>query len=143
MEKREEYIKFIKDQMKYYDEKSIAEKRRYYTLSIVALVANALVPIISTFSSIPSPYKQIVATLSAIAAICNGAAMIFNSSKNWKSYRNSFTDLETVLRSYGAYAGEFKEKSEEEAFDLFYEKCEAIINRDRQAWEPGTAKGGK
>jgi len=143
MDKRAEYIKFIKDQMTYFDQKSITEKKRYYTLSIIALIANAIVPILTTFSSIPAPYKQIVAILSAIAAICNGAAMIFNSSKNWKSYRNSYTDLETVLRSYDAAAGDYKGKSEEEAFDIFYEQCEAILNHDRQAWEPGTAKGGK
>ena len=61
MDKKKEYMEYIKGQIEYFDRKSIKEKRRYYLFSIIALVSNAVIPILSTFSSMPSPYKQIVA----------------------------------------------------------------------------------
>ena len=140
MNNKEEYIDFIKGQMKYFDNKSIKEKRNYYLYSIVSLVANAMIPILTTFSSMPSPYKQIVASLSAIAAIANGLSMIMNSGKNWKHYRDTFTDLESVLRAYSVRAGSYNGLDEETAFDKFYENCEYILKMDRESWEIGTAK---
>lgn len=135
MERREEYIQFIQGQMSYFDKKSIKEKRRYIFLSVVALVTNAAVPIVATFSSIPAPYNQIVAALSAVAAVCNGILLVTNSAKNWKHYRDSYTDLEAVLRAYKAGVGDFKGLSEEDAFECFCEKCENVLIADRKSWE--------
>lgn len=134
--KHQEYINFIKSQMDYFDKKSISEKKKYRAYSIIALVANAMIPILATFSSMPSPYKQIVAILSAIAAIANGLSMTFDAGKNWKHYRNTYTDLETVLRAYNCGAGDYQGANETEAFDLFYKQCEYVLHTDRDTWEP-------
>ena len=143
MDKKKEYMEFINGQIAYFDKKSIKEKKRYYLFSIIALVANAAIPILTTFSSIPSPYKQIVAALSTVAAIANGLVMITNSGKNWKHYRDCCTDLGTVTRAYTAGAGDFAERDEEAAFSLYYAKCEAVLKDDRENWEIGTIKAGK
>lgn len=143
MDKKKEYMEHIKGQIEYFDRKSIKEKRRYYLFSIIALVSNAVIPILSTFSSMPSPYKQIVAILSTIAAIANGLVLITNSGKNWKHYRDCFTDLSAVTRAYMAGAADFGGKDEEEAFALYAEKCEAVLKNDRESWEIGSAKAGK
>lgn len=140
MDKHQQYIEFIKGQLSYFDAKSIKEKKKYRLYSIIALTANAMIPILSTFSSIPSPYKQMVAGLSAIAAISNGLSMTFESGKNWKHYRNAFTDLETVLRAFETGAGDFEGLKEAESFSLFYSKCESILNNDRKEW---SSKGNK
>lgn len=143
MDKKQEYLKYLKDQMQYYDTKSITEKRRYYTLAIIAICANAVVPIISTFSSIPAPYKQLVAGFSAVAAICNGISLILNSDKNWKHYRDSFTYLEAELRAYNSVAGEYKDLDEEAAFQKLYTRSEAILHEEHEGWKVAQAKGGK
>lgn len=143
MDKKQNYIDFIKSQMEYFDTNSIKEKKKYYFFSILALSVNALIPILSTMSSIPSPYKQIIATLSAIAAISNGLQLIMNSGKNWKHYRDSYTDLEAVMRAYETGMGPYKDLNDEEAFDMFYRQCEIVLRSDRENWTIGTVKGEK
>ena len=102
-----------------------------------------MIPVLSTFSSIPSPYKQIVAVLSTIAAIANGLVLVTNSGKNRKHCRDCFTDLSAVTRAYMAGAGDFVGKDEDESFVLYTAKCEAVLKNDRESWEIGSVKAGK
>ena len=59
-----------------------------------------------------------------------------NAKNNWLHYRNSFTDLESALRAYNIGAGEYAKLNSDEAFNLFYERCEGILNEDRNTWAP-------
>lgn len=140
-EKRyEEYISFIEGQMKYFDRKSMKEQKKYYVFSFLSLLCNAVIPIVSVFSSMPRNFSITIASLSASSVIFNGVLMIFNSKNNWKDNRIYFTDLEKELRGYRLLLGEYEGLDEEKAFSLFFERCEAVLAGDRNSWSPGAEK---
>ena len=137
---KEEYISWIKGQLEYFDKKSISEKKKYTTLSICAIVANAIIPIITVFSTTNLPLAISIATLSAISAILTGTSLQLNAKNNWLHYRNCYTDLERSLRAYNMQAGEYLNLSEGEALALFFNRCEDILAEDRRTWEPEAEK---
>lgn len=136
----EEYIKFIESQMEYFEAKSGREQKKYRVLSFLTLLCNAVIPVVSVYSSMPVRYRVVITSLSAGSVIFNGVLMIYNSKENWKDNRNYYTELQRELRGYRLLSGEYEGMDEDTAFRTFFSRCEAILDDDKAKWNKSVEK---
>lgn len=125
----------LEEQILFYDNKSQKNKRLYYGLTMMSIVANAMIPILSLYISTPNKTAKLMITcLSSAAAIVSSFLMVLNSKNLWLKYRRHANDLTSLLHQYYAGAGIFFRLGEEEAFEQLVEKSEDIFNSESENW---------
>lgn len=134
-DEREIYIRRrIEDQIAYYESKSQYNKNIYYRISIAAIVASALVPVVSVFMPSDIVPKLIITLLSATTTILTSVQVLFNAKDLWTKYRLNVSRLTAFLHQYYAHSGPFAGHSEEEAFQLLVELSEAQMADENKGW---------
>lgn len=137
-DRREAYIKHrIEDQIAYYEAKSAYNKKIYFRLSILIIIANAAIPVVSLY--LPSGEytvpKLIIACLSAGAAVLTSVLTLYGAKDLWSKYRTNASRLTAYLHQYYSASGPFAELGEEEAFRLLVTLCEAQMETENKSWE--------
>lgn len=131
----EAYIRHrIEDQIAYYESKSQYNKTLYYRISIAAVVASALVPVVSVFMPSDIVPKLIITLLSATTTILTSIQVLFNAKDLWTKYRANATRLTAFLHQYYAHSGPFAGLGEEEAFQLLVQMSEAQMEDENKGW---------
>ena len=134
---RETYIRSrIEDQIRYYEEKSIRNKRAYYAISVVSIIANALIPILSIFLKTPDTALKVAITcLSSFTAILSSCLLIFNCKNLWTKYRYNANMLTSLLHQYCARTGLFAGLEDERAFGLLAQRSEEYLEGESEEWK--------
>ena len=125
----------LEDQIAYYEQKSSRNKKTYYALSIAAIAANAMIPVVSVFLPSATIPKLIITLLSASAAIVSSVLILFNARDLWAKYRLSATRLQAFRHQYFTRSGIFAGLDEEQAFQRLVEVSEQQIQEENSSWE--------
>lgn len=125
----------LEDQIAYYEKKSLQNKRIYYIVSIVSIVANALIPIISIFLTSNTLPKVLITCLSSCTAILSSILVLFNAKDLWTKYRISASRLTALLHQYYSHSGRFAELEERQAFLLLVQLSESQMENEIKGWE--------
>ena len=127
----------IEEQIAYYENKSRYNKRLYFVISITAILANALIPVVSVF--LPSGElgvpKFIITCLSACAAVLSSVLVLFNAKDLWTRYRFSASRLTSLLHQFYSRSGVFDSMEDDEAFRLLVKLSEAQMENENKDWE--------
>jgi len=127
----------IEGQIAYYEAKSSRNKRIYYGFSAVAIVANAMVPVVSVFIKTADGndgLKFIIAALSSLALIASSLMALYNARELWAKYRRSAGDLTSLLHQYYTRTGVFDGLGEQEAFRTLATVAEARLDEENKDW---------
>lgn len=128
----EDYMKKrLQPQIEYYSSKSASSKKEFYWLSILALVANATIPVITLSIDSTGPSKYFVAILSAISAIFSGILLIKKAQDTWVCYRLTCEALKREKVLFETKSGKYRESS----FNDFVIACEEIMANENAAWK--------
>lgn len=127
----------IQGQIDYYEAKSARNKRLYHILSIIAIIANALVPICSVFLETADGSKGIkvtIAALSSFALVVTSLLTLLNARELWTKYRRSASSLTSLLHQYYTRTGLFEEMADQEAFRLLAKLSENHFDEENKTW---------
>lgn len=133
---REVYIqKRIQAQIDYYEAKSTRNKKTYYALSVAAILANALIPVVSAFLPSATLPKLIITSLSSCAAVISSVLVLFNAKDLWTKYRHNASRLTALLHQYYAGTGVFAALDKDQAFHLLTRLSEQEMEEENKRWE--------
>jgi len=121
----------LEDQIAWYDRKSLWHQRQYKMLSMITLVAAALVPLTSIFGNAFIP-----GSIGAIVVIAEGVQRLYQHNRYWVQYRQTCERLRHEKFLYMARTGSYN-LSEAKAFRLLVENVEALVSDDNAAWMQG------
>ncbi len=140
----EEYLKErYEKEIKWYDTKSVKNKRLYYWFQWGALIISPLVAVLVAF--LPEEIKWVTATIAAILAIITAALKAFKYQENWLNFRTIAESLKKEKHFYDAELNDYSNSNDKEA--VFVERVEALISKENSLWitthnQPNEEKNG-
>jgi hypothetical protein len=128
----EQYIQDrLEPQIKWYDKKSLFNKRLFYAMQSIVIVAAALIPLLNAYTDSCEIMRFIIGALGSITAILTGLVSLFHFKELWSEYRTTSETLKhekyLFLTSKGPY-------SEDDPFSTLVERVEALISRENTKW---------
>lgn len=117
-------------QMKYYKNRCKSLKYEYYTLSIIVIIATAIIPIFTIAVDAISILKYVVAALSAIATILNSILLLRKTKEKWTEYRVTYEQLKHEKTMFTSGVGKYCNGDE----CAFIEACENIMCSEHKVW---------
>ncbi len=128
-----EYIKSrLEPQQSYHSKTSSKLKKRFIILSIITLIASAIIPIITYFIDIiPIPAKILIALMSGISTIITSYLSISKTQELFVEYRLISEKLKSIEYLYQSKAPPF---DNEDAFNKLVTICEDIIQTGNNKW---------
>lgn len=148
----------VDSQIEWYDRKSSYNQHQYKRMKRLEIIIAASIPVVISFSTMGAiqnaaliSHEQLIdgvvkivpvftlATLfQVLAAVAGIVLVVFNKligledyHKNWKEYRLT---NEALIREKLLYLTRTEPYDEANAFPLFVEKVEAILNNETQRW---------
>lgn len=128
----DEYLRDrVNDQIAWYDRKSGANKKGFLWLQVLTLLASAAIPVLSIGSE-RLLVRVLVAVLGSLIVVIAGIVSLWQCREHWIEYRTTAESLKNekylFLTRTGPYTGE-------DAFAVFVEHIESILNRQNTAWQ--------
>lgn len=129
----DEYIeKRLRSQQKYHSEHASKIKKRFILLSIIMLIASAVIPIITyLIDIIPLVAKITIAVMSGISTVITGYLSISKTQELFIEYRMVSEKLKSIEYLYKTKASPF---DNEDAFNTLVSVCENIIYSGNDKW---------
>lgn len=125
----------LEDQIDYYEKKSAYNKKLYFSLSIAAIAANAMIPVVSVFLPSATVPKLMITILSAIAAMISSILILLNARGLWGKYRLNASRLQAFRYQYYTRSGIFAGLDDEQAFQRLVEVSEQQLQEENTDWE--------
>ncbi len=118
-------------QMQYYNNTCKKLQREFRCLSIISIIVNALIPVLSIAVDSIHIMKYIIASLSALVSISSSILLLNKTKDRWICYRTTYEQLkkEKVLFELGA--SNYKGKNIQD----FAERCEKIMQDEHAFWK--------
>lgn len=135
-------VERVLDQIAWYDKKS-AEKQAYFkTLSIVAIILNAIIPVMVLLSDNCVFVKLLIAGLSSSAGVISAIVGLCGYKELWIHYRSNCELLKSTLHRFFLRAGEFRQFADDEFAlkDALVASCEQYFTKEFQTWVTVTSE---
>lgn len=132
----QEYLKNrVFTQRAYFSKKATNSKRKYYVCSIAKLSISLSITIVSLVVGTGSSSSIVVSVLSALVALIEGILLLCKYNENWITYRMTNEKLKKEEILFETMTGEYFEMNKSDAFNLFVQNIEAIIQNSNNQWE--------
>jgi len=126
--KFDEYVKNrYKDQVRWYDRKSVLNKRLNHTFQISIIILAAIVPIFAALQ-----YTNVTIVFSAIVAAGIGILKYCKFEEKWHNYRTTCETLRKEKIFYDNKVNGYENADNPEK--LFVERVEALISKENTKW---------
>ncbi len=122
------------DQIRWYDQKAVANQRIYSRLQWPLLVLAAVTPVLIEVDlrELGFPLAHLATATSVVVAVLTASLKTFKYQENWIAYRTTCETLRKEKRYYDARLGEYRQAEDPEA--LFVERVEDLISRENTMW---------
>ncbi len=117
----------LDDQIAWYDTKSGAAKKWYFSLKTIEILAAATIPLVAGLT-LPS---YIVGGLGVVVILIEGSHSLFQFHRNWLSYRSTCEQLKHEKYLWLANAGPY---GGEDSIALLAERIEELISKEHSKW---------
>lgn len=128
MDAGEPTLERLEDQIRWYDEKSGDNQRRFKVLKGLQLLAAATIPVVATVGL----HAAIPAALGAAVVVLEGFLQLNQYQQNWISYRSTCEALKhekfLFLGRAGPYAGA------DDGRALLADRIEGLISQEHAKW---------
>jgi Protein of unknown function (DUF4231) len=134
----------LDDQIRWYDIHSSRQRRSFYSLKIVTVVAAATIPLLAVI--LPDGHLNKIATssLGALIVVIEGIQQLFQLQINWILYRSTCESLKREKYLYLGKAGPYA--AAQNSHSLFAERIESLISQELTTWtsfQQSSEQGGK
>jgi intein/homing endonuclease len=128
-----EYLKTrVENQIKWYDRKSVTNKKWFLLLKVSEIFLALFIPFISGYiGSVDDPLKVVVGMLGVIVAAIAGLITLIKFQENWIEYRTVAETLKFEKFLFLAKAGPYKNS---DPYPLFVERFESLISTSTKKW---------
>lgn len=128
----EEYIsQRLDDQIDWYSRASSSCQTRYKAMSVMQIVAAALIPFLSGMGEKIPFSSWIVGALGVMIALVAAASALFKYHENWIQYRVTSEQLKHEKFLFATRSGPYEIP---ERFPLLVQRVEAIISKEAATW---------
>jgi hypothetical protein len=127
----------LEQQIDWYDRKSGFNKRWYWRLKVVQLVAAAVVPV-AAGQSAPA---WVTGGLGALIVVVEGMQQLFQLQPNWSTYRSTCEALKHEKYLYLSQAGHYGTAARPDA--LLAERVESRVSQEHAAWSSAQEAAAK
>jgi Protein of unknown function (DUF4231) len=124
------YMEQWQNQKDYHSKKAGVFKQRYQLTQAFIVLGSLSVPVMLGMSGIPTWVPTVISLLVAFAA---GLENVFKNGENWISFRKTTEMLKREQRMFMA-RGDVYGASNQNAFELFVQRVEAILGEQNQIW---------
>jgi hypothetical protein len=122
----------LDDQIRWYDLHSGRQRRAFYLLKFVTVVAAATIPLLAAFS-LRGHWNQIVtSSLGALIVVIEGVQQLFQLQTNWILYRSTCENLKREKYLYLGNTGPYAAVQNPHA--LLAERVESLISKELAGW---------
>ena len=122
----------LDDQIRWYDIHSGRQRRAFYSLKVVTVVAAATIPLSAAI--LPNGYWNPIVTssLGALIVVIEGMQQLFQLQTNWILYRSTCESLKREKYLYLGNAGPYAAAQNSHA--LLAERVESLISKELAGW---------
>jgi hypothetical protein len=129
----DEYLKNrVDNQIIWFDRKSIKNKKWFTRLKLIETVLALIIPFLTGFFTSEAYFLKIsVGLFGVIISACLSINSLYKLQDNWIHYRTINELLKQEKYLFITKSGPYKEDN---AFTIFAERIESIMNRDNADW---------
>jgi hypothetical protein len=130
----DQYVKDrVEDQIQWYDKKSSYQKKWFYGLRTVTIVASVLVPFTAGLVVYSHYFLNLTSFFGIIASIAESLSSLAKVQEKWIQYRNIAEQLKHELYMFEMKAGVYDD-SKSDIDKTFVERVETIISSENVNW---------
>lgn len=124
------------EQIYWYDTKSVEKQQRFKQLSIITVLLNAIIPVITFLSEYGITIRILIVSISSAAVAINAVLSLCSYKELWVQYRSSCELLKSILYRYFNRSGEFRlmANKPEQCAQMLVTLCEEYITKEFQSW---------
>jgi Protein of unknown function (DUF4231) len=121
-------FKRLDEEIRWYDEKSTFNQRRFKLVKGAQLLSAAAIPVVATIDF----HAAIAATLGALVVVLEGFQQLNQYQQNWSSFRSTAEALKHEKFLYLAGAGPYRRSRH--ALPLLADRIEGLISQEHAKW---------
>jgi hypothetical protein len=122
----------LEEQIRWYDSKSISNRKTYKRIKIIEILAAALIPFVAPLKIPHVNVTAITGGLGVLITVLEGMIHLNQYQRNWINYRSTCEALRhekfMYLGNAGPYAGS------KDARALLAERIESLISQEESKW---------
>ena len=118
----------LEDQIRWYDDKSSFNHRRFKWIKGTQLLAAAAIPVVATLDLAAA----FAAALGALVVVLEGFQQLNQYQQNWSSFRSTAEALKHEKYLYLASAGPYRHAKR--AVPLLADRIEGLISQEHAKW---------
>jgi hypothetical protein len=125
-------LKRLEDQIRWYDNHSGRQRRSFYSLKVVTIIAAATIPLLAAVLPDGLSSKITASSLGALIVMFEGIQQLFQLQTNWILYRSTCERLKREKYLYLGNAGPYA--TAQNRHSLLAERVEALISQELAGW---------
>ena len=124
------------EQINWYATKSVEKQRRFKQLSIITVLLNATIPVVTFLSEYGITIRILIVSISSAAVAINAVLSLCSYKELWVQYRSSCELLKSILYRYFNRSGELRliADNPEQCAQMLVTLCEEHITKEFQSW---------
>jgi hypothetical protein len=122
----------LDDQIRWYDNHSGRQRRAFYLLKVVTIVAAATIPLVAAILSNCYLSRLVTSSLGALIVVVEGIQQLFQLQTNWILYRSTCESLKREKYLYLGNAGPYAAAQNPQL--LLTERIEFLISQELSGW---------
>ncbi len=129
----------VRDQISWYEKKSLRNQGWFKRLRVVEIVAAAMIPFLTAIPDVTT-LRYVVGSLGVLITVVAGILALFQFQERWTEYRATCEALEKeqflFLTRAEPYAGG-------DGFSMFVQRIETLISKENTGWALSFVKPDK
>jgi hypothetical protein len=122
----------LEEQIRWYDSKSISNRKTYKRIKIIEILAAALIPFVAPMKIPHVNVTAITGGLGVLITVLEGMIHLNQYQRNWINYRSTCEALRHEKFMYLGNAGPYA--SSKDARALLAERIESLISQEESKW---------
>ena len=125
----------LEDQQKWHSDKAMWNKKRFYIVEIITLLAGATIPVINVLAVVPDPWLRVVsAVLASVIVVANGIGKLYKFQENWLTFRGLAEVLKREREFYLNEIGEYAVRGDRARNKILVERVENLLTGTTSAF---------
>jgi hypothetical protein len=129
----------VRDQINWYDKKSLWNQRWFKRLRIFEIVAAAMIPLLTAVPDVPY-MKYVIGGLGVIITVVAGILALFQFQERWTEYR---TTCESLKKERFLFLTKAEPYAVGDGFPVFVQRIETLISKENTSWSQSLVKPDK
>jgi hypothetical protein len=129
----------VRDQISWYEKKSLRNQGWFKRLRVVEIVAAAMIPFLTAVPDMPS-MKYVIGGLGVLITVVAGILALFQFQERWTEYR---TTCESLKKEQFLFLTRAEPYDGDDVFSTFVQRVETLLSKENLNWAQSLIKPDK